>query len=155
MGRLQYFVQLTSTHLLCYEEARVVAKVSRSTLQKDIQLCLNKRWRIEKVADAPEKYKVTHTFDYVPVMYLYVTDAASVVPFRASLIQEIALLVIFLSVALWTIFTREMMSSLNHTNWSISVLVLASIVFVATLQFGHCVRYVMLYKQNKIYYSWF
>lgn len=156
MGRLQYFVQLTSTHLLCYEEARVVATVTRSTLQKNIPLCLNKKWRIEKVADAPEKYKVTHSFDYAPAVDLYVTDAASVVRFRVSLILQIIILVMFFSVGVyWMSSSNETMSILNNEHGIISTLVAPTYFAAGMAQFVWCVRYVMLYKQNKIYYSWF
>lgn len=153
MGRLQYFAQCTTTHILCYEETRVVAKVSRSTLQKDIPLCVNKTWYIEKVADAPEKYKVTYSFDYAPDVWLYVTDDASIVPFRISLIQQIAFLVMVLFGAFWIIFTKELMSILNDNCGSALIPVI--IVVAAVFQSVWCVRYAMLYKQNKIYYSWF
>jgi hypothetical protein len=133
-----------------------VAKVSRSTLQKDITLHVNKKWRIEKVADAPEKYRVAHSFAYAPNVHLYVTDDASIVPFRASLIQEISFLVMFLFAgASWMIFTGGMSSILNHSHGFVSELVAPACFATGMAQFVWCGRYVMLYKQNKIYYSWF
>lgn len=165
MGRMQYFAQLTPTHILCYEETRVVAKVSRSTLQKNIPLRVNKKWRIEKVADAPEKYRVMYSFDYAPDVYLYVTDDASIVPFRVSLIQQIAILVMFLFVgAFWLIFANETMSIVNNDHGFIAAAIFVGVmdrfvpvatVILVMLQFWYCVRYTMLFKQNKIYYSWF
>lgn len=155
MGRLQYFVQLTSTHLLCYEDTRVVAKVALDTLKKDVPLRVNKKWCIVKRQEAPEEYKVTYSFDYTPDINLYVTHETPIVPFRVSAIAEVILLLVAWAVCVFLILTRAMGKDLFNDDGFLSNLFSPFVILLVMVQSVACVRYKMLQKQNKIYYSWF
>jgi hypothetical protein len=125
-----------------------VGKVTRSTLRKHITFeLLNTKWKITKVDDEPDTYKVKYEFDYAPPGYLFVTDDTPIVPFKISLMKEFAYILATLVLVVWVMW------ELNGAGYPYYIPFVMSAP-PAIIQIAYWIRYAMLYKQNKVYYSW-